>query len=190
MAPGDDRIDGRDQIAILGNPQQRRIVADAEQHAARRRRPRAACAAAQKKRSMMSNSPMLKAVSPRRPSIESLSVFLRPQFLRRPIEHRVDEFVPVGSAELLRELHGLGKHDAIRQVGRRLQFMQPSHSTACSIGSSSRGGISEWRAMTASSASPFGCNRLQAARGNTRDPRAPPRHPPHIADACPARSAD
>ncbi len=48
---------------------------------------------------------------------------MRPQFAGGAVEDRIDEFMSVGRAELLRELHRLAERDAVRQFVARLQFV-------------------------------------------------------------------
>ena len=43
----------------------------------------------------------------------------------RAVEHRVDELVSVGGAETLGETHALVDHDAIGDLGPRLQLVRP-----------------------------------------------------------------
>ena len=49
---------------------------------------------------------------------------MRPRFFGGPIQHGVDEFMPVSRAELLGELHGFGKCHAVRQLRTRFQLVQ------------------------------------------------------------------
>src|SRR5580704_835560 len=65
-----------------------------------------------KKRRMSSNSP------------RSGSIFLRPRLLRGAVKHGVDELMPIRSAKLLGQLHGLREGHPVRQLGVRLQFVQ------------------------------------------------------------------
>jgi hypothetical protein len=49
---------------------------------------------------------------------------VRPQLFRSPIQHGIDELVPIGRAKLLGQLHRFVECYAVRQLGVRLQFVQ------------------------------------------------------------------
>ena len=49
---------------------------------------------------------------------------MRPRLLRGPVQHRIDELVPIGCTKLLGQLHGFRERHPVRQLGVRLQFVQ------------------------------------------------------------------
>ena len=58
-------------------------------------------------------------------SPRSGSIFVRPRLLRGPVQDGIDELMPIRRAKLLGQLHGFRERHAVRQLGVRLQFMQP-----------------------------------------------------------------